>query len=112
MLGTQSGPNVYLGNPCWTFPASVIGTTVKEPVAVTNTGVAPLTISNVAITGTYASDFAQTNNCPASLNPGANCVIAITFTASVALPEWAYVMITDNAVGSPHNIYLNGVGEE
>jgi hypothetical protein len=113
LLGTQSGPNVYLGNPCWAFPASVIGTTVKEPIALANTGKAPLTISNVAITSTYyASDFAQTNNCPASLKPGAKCVIEVTFTASVALPEWAYVMITDNAVGSPHNIYLNGVGTE
>jgi hypothetical protein len=70
-----------------------------------------LTISNFAITGTNAADFSQTNNCPASLAPGGFCVISLSFKASVLGPETAYVMITDNAVGSPHNIYAIGVGQ-
>jgi hypothetical protein len=111
LLGSQNGPGVYLGEPCWTFPASTLGTTVTENVVLSNSGNSDLTISNFAITGTNAADFSQTNNCPASLAPGAFCSISLSFTASVLGPETAYVMITDNAVGSPHNIYAIGVGE-
>jgi len=81
-------------------------------VVVTNIGnsqTTPLEITSVAITGPGAADFAQTNNC-SSLAIGALCTISITFTPSVAHPESAYVMITDNAAGSPHNVYLVGPG--
>jgi hypothetical protein len=111
LLGSQTGPAVYLGDPCWTFQASALGTTVSEILEVSNSGNSTLTISNFAITGTNAADFTQENNCPASLAPGAYCVISLSFTASVLGPETAYVMITDNAVGSPHNIYAIGVGQ-
>ncbi len=41
---------------------------VVQPVVqnsdVANTGATALTISSIAVTGTNASDFAQTNNCP------------------------------------------------
>jgi hypothetical protein len=70
-----------------------------------------LTINKIVVTGNNAADFSQTNNCSASLAAGAKCVITLTFTASVLGPEWAYVMITDNAVGSPHNVYVIGVGK-
>lgn len=110
LLGSQNGPGVYLGNPCWTFAASVIGTPVSQPTAVVNNGNSTLTISAVTITGRNAADFTQTNTCT-SLAPGKKCVITVTFTASVLGPESAYVTIKDNAVGSPHNIYLIGVGK-
>jgi hypothetical protein len=70
-----------------------------------------LTISNVTITGNNAADFTQTNTCTAALATGSKCVITVGFTASELGPEWANVMITDNAVGSPHNIYVIGVGK-
>lgn len=108
--GSLNGPNLYLGNPCYTFAASAIGTTVKEAVEVLNSGNQTLTISNIAVTGNNAADFGQTNTCT-SLAPGAKCVITIGFKASMLGPEWAYVTITDNAIGSPHNIYVIGVGK-
>jgi sugar lactone lactonase YvrE len=110
LLGSSTGPNVYLGNPCWTFPSSALGTPVSQPIELLNSGNSTLIVSNVAITGPNAADFSQSNTCT-SLQPGAKCVITITFNASVALPESAQAMITDNAVGSPHNIYLIGVGQ-
>lgn len=111
LLGSQTGPGVYLGNPCWTFAPSKLGTTVTENIEFSNSGNSDLTVTNFAITGTNMADFSETNNCPASLAPGAYCVISLSFTASMLGPETAYVMITDNAVGSPHNIYAIGVGE-
>ena len=112
LLGSQNGPALYLENPCWTFPASKLGTTVTESIELSNSGNSALTISNFAVTGTNADDFSQTNNCPASLAPGASCSMNLSFKASVLGPETAYVMITDNAVGSPHNIYAIGVGQD
>ncbi len=111
LLGTTNGPNVYLSNPCWTFPASTIGTPVKKVLGLSNSGNSTLTISNVTITGLNKADFTETNTCK-SLAPGAKCSITVTFTASVAVPESAYAIITDNAVGSPHNVYFIGVGKK
>lgn len=111
LLSSRPGPGVYLGEPCWTFAASRLGTTVTENIEFANSGNSDLIVSNFAITGTNASDFSQTNNCPASLAPDASCVIELSFKASRLGPETAYVMITDNAVGSPHNIYALGVGQ-
>ncbi|HTW57380.1 MAG TPA: choice-of-anchor D domain-containing protein [Terriglobales bacterium] len=111
LLGTQSGPGVYFGNPCYTFAATVIGTPVSEPMSMIDNGTAALTVSSIAITGTNAADFTQTNTC-SSLAVGKKCVITVTFTPSLAAVETAYVTVTDNAVGSPHNIYLVGVGKK
>jgi hypothetical protein len=110
LLGSVNGPGVYLGNPCWTFPASTVGTAVSQPISLVNSGNANLTVNSIALTGTNAADFSQTNTCT-SLIPGAKCVITVTFKASVTGPESAYATITDNAVGSPHNISLIGVGK-
>lgn len=110
LLGTNSGPGVYFGNPCYTFAATVIGNSASEPLSLVNNGTATLTISNITITGTNAGDFTQTNTC-SSLATDKKCVITVTFTPSLAAVETAYVTVTDNAVGSPHNIYLVGVGK-
>ena len=112
LLGSGDAPNVYLSNPCWTFPASTLGTPVQKLVGITNSGSANLTISNIAITGTNAADFTETNTCTSTLAPGGKCSITVTFTASVAAPETAYATVTDNAVGSPHNVYFIGVGKK
>ena len=110
LLGSTSGPGVSLGNPCWTFKTAVLGNSAKEPIAVYNSGNSTLNISNVTITGTNPSEFSQTNTCT-SVAPGAKCVITVTFTPSSVGPQSASVMITDNAPGSPHNIFLDGSGE-
>lgn len=110
LLGSQTLPGVYLGNPCWTYPATSIGTTISEPMAVVNNGNATLTIFGVTILGANAADFTQTNTCT-SLTPGQKCVITVTFKPSLLGPETANVVIRDNAPGTPHNIYLVGVGK-
>ena len=110
LLGAKKGPNLYLGDPCWTFPTTTLGSSVSTPISVTNNGNATLTVSNLAVTGTNPADFTQTNNCT-SLAPGAQCVITVTFKASILGPESASLKITDNSAGSPHNIFLVGSGQ-
>jgi len=111
LLGTSAAPGVYFSSPCLTFPTAVLGTPASTVFALTNSGSASLTISNISVTGTNPADFVEANNCTAALAPGKKCSIKITFTPSILGPESAFLMVTDNAVGSPHNVFLVGSGE-
>jgi len=111
LLGTQSGPAVYLSFPCYTFPNQAVGTTsAAKVVTLKNGGTSTLTFSNISITGNNPADFAQTNTCGTSLAAGASCTISMTFTPASAATFTGFVSISDNAVGSPHNVGLTGSG--
>ena len=63
------------------FPATANGRmSPAQIVKVSNTGEQPLNFSGATFTGTNPAAFAQTNNCPASLNKNDSCQIAVTFT--------------------------------
>ncbi|HEV2176293.1 MAG TPA: choice-of-anchor D domain-containing protein [Terriglobia bacterium] len=73
-----------------------------------------LTISSVAITGSNAGDFFQTNSCssiPASNKPQ-KCPINVTFTPSASGQRTATMTITDSDLTSPQTVSLAGVGTE
>lgn len=86
--------------------------TTSNPSVVTlsNTGTASMAISSIGLSGTNASNFAQTNNCGTSLAAGTNCAISITFTPSATGTRTATLSVVDNASGSPHNVSLSGTG--
>ena len=112
LLGSSQAPNIFLSLPCRNFTAQAVKTTSPRwPLKLTNSGSMQLDITSIAITGTNASEFAETNNCGTSLAAGATCTITITFTPAAPGPRTANVMFTDNAAGSPHNEYLVGVGK-
>jgi presenilin-like A22 family membrane protease len=91
--------------------SSVAGTTSPAQAAtLKNTGNAALTISGITIVGANPSDFAQTNNCGASLAAGSSCNISVTFTPASAAAFTATLSVTDNASGSPHTVTLSGIG--
>ena len=78
-----------------------------QTVTLSNTGVATLTITTIVATG----NFEQTNNCPASVEPGEACTIRVTFTSRVATAPTissGIVSITDNAPTSPQTFALTG----
>ena len=81
-----------------------------QTVIVNNSGSAALGISSLAITGTNASDFAQTNTCGSSVPAGASCTISVTFTPAASGTRTAAVTVTDNATGSPQSVSLTGTG--
>jgi Bacterial Ig-like domain (group 3)/Beta-propeller repeat/Transmembrane protein 131-like N-terminal len=62
-----------------------------------NTGSTSLTIASISVTGTNSGDFAQTNNCGASLQPGTSCSITVTFTPVAIGNRIAAVKIVDSA---------------
>jgi hypothetical protein len=104
-------PNVTLSPTTLTFTNQTVGTTsAAKPVTLTNTGTATLTISSITFTDEDPSDFAQTNNCPASLVANASCTINVTFTPIAAGTRNAKLTLTDNAANSPQSVSLSGAG--
>ncbi|HEY6947042.1 MAG TPA: choice-of-anchor D domain-containing protein [Candidatus Acidoferrum sp.] len=116
LTGTGVAPAVTLSPTSLTFAGQLITTASSvQSVTLTNSGTSPLTISSITVTGTNASDFAQTNTCPASsstLAVNANCSISVTFTPAATGSRTASVSIADNASGSPHTFSLMGTGTD
>jgi trimeric autotransporter adhesin len=105
-VGTASPSSLNFGT--W-----ALGTT-STAMNVTLTASGSLDLSNisVAITGANAFDFAQTNNCPATMVIKANCTISVTFTPSGYARRTATLVVNDSSATSPHNVTLNGNGPD
>jgi hypothetical protein len=90
-----------------TFAAQTLGSTsTSQAVTLANSSVAALAITSIAASG----DFAQTNNCGASLAGGSSCTISVTFTPTVAGARSGSLTIADNANGSAQTVGLAGGG--
>ena len=87
-------------------PQLVATTSAAQTVTLTNTGSASLSISSIAT----SQPFAETNNCPASLDGGASCTISVTFTPQASGAVNDAVTISDSAAGSPQTVSLTGNG--
>ena len=93
-------PTATLSSAIIVFAAQDIGTS-SSPTAVIlgNSGDQAHNISGIAITGTNAGDFHQTNTCPGSLAAGTSCTISVTFTPSEGGTRTGTLTITDNHNG-------------
>jgi len=107
-------PTVQSNPSSLNFPTpQLIGTNSSPRVTtLTNTGDATLTITSIAISGTDASDFTQTNNCGSMLAVNATCQIHVTFSPTGGGARAANVQITDNAPGSPQTIAITGTSQD
>jgi len=109
--GIPPSPAVMLNPASLTFGSQNVGSTSSSQASVlTNSGTVPLTISSIGVTGANAGDYAQTNNCPASVAVNASCTISVTFAPSASGTRTASVSIADSASGSPHTVGLSGTG--
>lgn len=81
-------------------------------LTLTNTGGKKLYINSVALSGDAQQDFSMSNDsCTGKeIEPGRSCVVDIIFTPSVNERRNTTLVFTDNAVDSPQNIKLTGVG--
>src|ERR1022692_4213777 len=104
-------PLASLSSTGLNFGNQLVGTTsATKNVTLSNPSALALTISSIAVTGTNAADFSQTNTCGTGLAIGASCTITVTFKPAQTGPRTASVTITDNAAGSPQTIGLSGTG--
>jgi hypothetical protein len=109
--GTGLAPVVSLNPTSLTFADQAISSSsASQSITLTNTGQAPLTITSIALAGANPGDFSLSNNCGTSLAVNASCSITATFMPAAAWSRTAAIMMTDNALGSPHVMGLAGNG--
>jgi hypothetical protein len=72
-----------------------------------NHGSADLKISGVRTSGDFQI---QSNQCPATISPGAQCEIDVTFTPTASGTRSGALTITGNAANSPQSVPLTGSG--
>jgi hypothetical protein len=104
-------PQVALGGSSLAFGSQPLGVvSANKTVQLSNTGNAALANIAVAVSGTNAGDFTQTNDCGTTLAGGANCTIVATFNPVAQNVRSAALSISDNAAGSPQFVSLSGTG--
>ncbi|HEY6185329.1 MAG TPA: choice-of-anchor D domain-containing protein, partial [Terriglobales bacterium] len=112
LTGSGVGPMATLSPTSLSFANQKVGTTSgSKAIQLKNTGNAALTISSIVITGTNATEFAQTNKCPSSLAPGAKCNINVNFSPTATGTRTASLSVSDNAINSPQAASLTGSGQ-
>ena len=99
-IPTFSSTNLIFGD-------QLVGT-VSSPqtVKLTNTGDLDLVLSSVVTTGS----FIQTNKCGGSLAPLASCAVQVSYNATAEGTQTGATTFTDNALGNPQAISLQGQG--
>jgi Abnormal spindle-like microcephaly-assoc'd, ASPM-SPD-2-Hydin/Transmembrane protein 131-like N-terminal len=93
------------------FGTIKVGESSKAKIATfSNTGTANVGITSIAVTGIDSSDYAQSNNCPGTLEPSQNCTINVTFTPT-AIGERAAQVTVYSSAGPPLQTVLSGKGK-
>ncbi len=115
LTGTAVAPaDVLSPNPLTFATTQSVGVPATQNITLSNaTGTAPLSIAlvnGIAISGTNAGDFSQTNNCGTTVALGASCTIMVTFDPTSATPpaRTATLTLTDNAADSGQTVILSG----
>ncbi|PCH60181.1 MAG: hypothetical protein COC05_05135 [Gammaproteobacteria bacterium] len=99
-VGSLSTRNINFGN----ISVGSVSNTVALTLA--NIGNAPLTISNITISG----QFSQTNNCNGYIVNGDSCIISLIFTPVSSGNKSGNVIINGDAAGA-YTASLLGVGD-
>ncbi len=108
--GTNGGPVIGINPTSLNFGGELIGaSSTALPITVSNTGTAPLTISQIQST---SANFTETDGCTdGSIAPAGSCTINVTFAPQAGAtvgPTTGSITITDNANGSPHSVAVSG----
>jgi Abnormal spindle-like microcephaly-assoc'd, ASPM-SPD-2-Hydin len=110
-LTNVDGPQISLTPSSLSFGSQDVNTTsAVQPIKLSNASSGALMINSIAITGTNAADFSQTNNCGNSVAAGASCTISVTFSPQAAGSRSGSLTVTDDAADSPHSAALSGSG--
>jgi hypothetical protein len=110
-----SAPAVSLSPSNLNFGSVTRGSSQTKSETVTNTGTAALTNFSWSITGFNANEFTiSSTTCgtaPATLQPGASCILSVTFKPNATGTQIANLSLTDNAANSPQSVALSGSGK-
>jgi len=98
LTGTGAASTVSLSTSSITFSTQVlVGTpSTPQPVTLTNSGGATLTIASIVPT---PAAFTETDNCGTSVSAGGTCKINVTFTPTATGAATGTLTLTDNSNG-------------
>jgi hypothetical protein len=82
----------------------------SQTVTLTNTGTAPLAITNVAVSPADFGILSAQTTCGSSLAAGSHCSIGVFFDPTATGTRTGTLSVTDNAPGSPQTVTLTGMG--
>jgi Abnormal spindle-like microcephaly-assoc'd, ASPM-SPD-2-Hydin len=104
--GEQAAMTVSPGS--LSFAGQPVGTvSIMQTVAVTNSGVAPLTVSQVVTSG----DFIETDDCVgSSIAVGASCSVQVSFLPTTTGGRPGVLTVFGNVAGGQATVALSGTG--
>ena len=110
---TATGPALSVSPSSINFGTVYEGTISIKNVTLTNTGTAPVTISDPILSivkGGNSNEFVAVNLCPKPLAAGKSCTITIAFVAGpYYTSQTATLQIMSNAPGSPQPVTLSAL---
>lgn len=116
LTGTSQAPTAMVAPSSLVFGNQNVGTSSAPQMAtLTNSGNSTLNIKSITLLPTGPNDFAQTNNCGATLAPAASCTFTVTFSpiggSAAGQQRFGSIQITDDSQPtSTQIISLQGTG--
>ncbi len=106
--GASQVPAISFSPATVSFPATSLGnTSASQSVTVTNSGNAPLTISQVSA----SAQFLEADNCTGqTLAPGGQCAAQVSFAPSAVGSQTGTLQVSGNVLGGYSSIPLSGTG--
>jgi hypothetical protein len=114
LTGTGKYPKITFNPGTLAFGNVQVGYPSTLSDTVTNTGVVPLTITSVALTGSNTKYYSFTHNCPLSpktLAVNATCTATVTFAPGASGSLNSTLTFYDNASGGTSALSLTGTGK-
>jgi hypothetical protein len=109
---TGSGTDFQLSPTNVAFGQVAVGTTSSpQNVTLTNVSSVAWAVTLVEFTGTYKTNYAETNNCGSSLAANSSCTISVTFTPAKPGTVKSTLQV-DGGGGAPLTASVAGVGTE
>ena len=109
LSGSGTAAGVAFNPTSLSFGNQPVGSTSAiKTITLTNNGNGTLNINSILASG----DFAQSNDCTASLAVSANCTISVTFHPTAGGTRNGTVSVSSNAPGSPHTASFSGTGTQ
>lgn len=110
LAGTAIAPVLSVSSTALTFNSPLNVRSAAQTITVSNPGSSPLMITGIALAGTNANQFAQTNTCGTTVLTGMSCTISLTFTPTSASPlsKSASLTIGVAAPATSQSVSLSG----
>ena len=112
LLQTRTCPSSgWASTRALNFVSPQVGTSAQQQsFTVENTSNILMNVGSVAVSGTNATDFSESDNCVSSspIKPLASCTVTVGFTPGDSGPRTASVSVNDDANNTPQTVNLTG----